>query len=40
VLFLFNDVVFKLGDPERAARSAGSPLSEQALSALTLGKAV
>ncbi|MGP1274439.1 MAG: hypothetical protein ACQRW7_03345 [Caulobacterales bacterium] len=40
VLFLFNDVVFSLGDPERAALSAGSPMSEAQLRALTLGKAV
>lgn len=40
MLFLFNDVVFNLGDPERAALSAGSPLSERVLRELTLGKAV
>lgn len=40
MLFLFNDVVFNLGDPERAARSAGSPLSDNDLSKLSLGKAV
>lgn len=40
VLFLFNDVVFSLGDPERAALSAGSPIGERELRAMTLGKAV
>ncbi|WP_429911486.1 hypothetical protein [Glycocaulis sp.] len=40
MLFLFNDVVFSLGDPERAALSAGSPLGEYALKTMSLGKAV
>ncbi|WP_188452788.1 hypothetical protein [Glycocaulis albus] len=40
MLFLFNDVVFSLGDPERAALSSGCPIPERELRAMTLGKAV
>ncbi|AZU04619.1 hypothetical protein X907_2096 [Glycocaulis alkaliphilus] len=40
MLFLFNDVVFSLGDPERAALTAVSPVPEHELRAMTLGKAV
>lgn len=40
VLFLFNDVVFKLGDPERAAIETGAPLSPAALRALSLGRCI
>lgn len=40
MLFLFNDVVFSLGDPERAALTVVSPVPEHELRAMTLGKAV
>jgi len=38
MLFLFNDVVFDLGDPEECALSADGPLSELELRVLSLGK--
>lgn len=40
VLFLFNDVVFNLGDPERAAIETGAPLSPSELRALSLGRCI
>lgn len=40
MLFLFNDVVFHLGDPERAAIETGAPLTAAELRALSLGRCV
>lgn len=38
MLFLFNDVVFDLGDPEETVLSAGGPLSELELRVLPLAR--
>ncbi|MGY6531720.1 hypothetical protein [Glycocaulis sp.] len=40
VLFLFNDVVFNLGDPERAAIETGAPLTAADLRALSPGRCI
>ena len=40
MLFLFNTVLFDLGDPETAALSCGAPLGEDRLKALSLAKTV
>lgn len=40
VLFLFNDVVFNLGDPERVAIETGAPLTAAELRALSPGRCI
>lgn len=40
MLFLFNDAVFDIGDPEETALAADQPLAPEALRKLTPGKAV